>query len=53
MTLSGTENIAKNFPLRSTRVEMKIVKVIQPAEYAGMRTGPISAMVREHMEKDL
>lgn len=53
MTLSGTENIAKNFPLRSTRVEMKIVKVIQPEEYAGMRTGPISAMVREHMEKDL
>lgn len=53
MTLRGTENIAKNFPLRSTHVEMKIIKVIQPEEYAGMRTGPISAMVREYMEKDL
>ena len=36
MTLRGTENIAKNFPFRATRVEMKIVKVIQPEDYAGM-----------------
>ncbi len=53
MTLRGTENIAKNFPLRSTRVEMRVVKVISPEEYAGLRTGPISAMVREYMEQDL
>lgn len=53
MTLRGTQNIAKNFPLRSTSVDMRVVKVIQPEEYAGMRTGAISALVREQMEKDL
>ena len=53
MTLRGTQNIAKNFPLRATPVEMRVVKVISPEEYAGMRTGPISAMVREYMEQDL
>ena len=53
MTLHGPENIPKNFPWRSTRVEMRIVRVIEPEEYAGMRMGPISAMVREIMEKEL
>lgn len=53
MTLHGPENITKNFPWRSTRVEMRTVRVIQPEEYAGMRMGPISAMVREIMEKEL
>ena len=53
MTLHGPENIPKNFPWRSTRVEMRIVRVIEPEEYAGMRMGPISAMVREIMQKEL
>ncbi|MBQ9079774.1 MAG: 1-acyl-sn-glycerol-3-phosphate acyltransferase [Clostridia bacterium] len=53
MTLHGTQNIAKNFPLRSTRVDMKIVRVIEPEEFSGMRTGAISSMVREVMEQEL
>ena len=53
MTLHGPENIPKNFPWRSTRVEMRIVRVIEPEEYAGMRMGPISAMVRDIIQQDL
>ena len=53
MTVSGTENITHNFPFRPTHVDMHIVRVIQPEEYAGMRTGAISSMVRKYMEDDL
>lgn len=53
MTLHGAQNITKNFPWHSTRVEMRIVRVIESEEYAGMRMGPISAMVREIMQKEL
>lgn len=53
MTVRGTDKIAHNFPFRSTRVELRIVRVIQPEEYAGMRIGAISAMVRQCMLDDL
>ncbi len=53
MTLRGTEKISHNFPWRSTRVDARIIRVIEPEEYAGMRIGAISAMVRQIMSADL
>ncbi len=53
MTVRGTDRVKGNFPFRTTPVELRIVRVIQPEEYAGMRIGSISAMVRRCMVDDL
>lgn len=45
----NTEKIKKNFPLRSTRVEMEIVDVVYPEEYSDMNTVAISNLVRQKM----
>lgn len=53
MTTKNTEKIVKNFPLRSTKVNVKILKVYSPEEISAMRTAELSAAVRELMENDL
>lgn len=53
MTVRNTDMIARNFPLRSTHVDVRVLKVIQPEEYAGLRASAISALARECMERDL
>lgn len=53
MTVRGTDRIKNNFPFHTTTVELRIVRVIRPEEFAGMRIGEISAMVRRCMVDDL
>ena len=53
-TLQNTHNILPNaLRLKSTRVRLHLVDVIQPEGYAGMRTTDLSAMVYNMMLEDL
>lgn len=49
ITYRNTQDIKKNFPLRTTKVEMDIADVIYPEQYAELNTMAISALVREKM----
>lgn len=53
-TINGTGNLMHNFKrLRRTHVDLHLVDVIQPEQYAGMKTNEISDMVYEMMLSDL
>ena len=53
-TIQGTRQIFQNLKhLKHTDVEMHLVRVIQPEEYAGMTTVALSEMVYETMISDL
>ena len=53
-TIQGTRQIFGNLKhLKHTDVEMHLVRVIQPEEYAGMTTVALSEMVYETMISDL
>ncbi len=53
-TIQGTKNIFPNLKkLKTTPVELHLVKVIAPEEYAGMSTTQISDLVYETMIGDL
>ncbi|MCQ2771049.1 MAG: 1-acyl-sn-glycerol-3-phosphate acyltransferase [Clostridia bacterium] len=52
-TIRGTEDVKKNFPFKRTNVEVRIVKVIYPEEFADMRTTAMSNYAREFIENDL
>ena len=47
LTLDGTENIHKNFPFRTTRITIRVEKVIPYEEFEGQRTNEIGDKVRE------
>ena len=52
-TLRNTESVRKNFPFKRTVVELRVVSVIEPQEFEGLRTAAISNNVYEIMSKDL
>ncbi len=52
-TMRNTKQIHKNFPLKSTPVEMRIVKVLSYEEIKDLNTNEISQMVRKIMCDDL
>ena len=53
MTTKGTNALTKNFPFRSTQVELKILSVIEKETVASLQQEEISAMVREMIEREL
>ena len=53
MTLSGTPKIAKNFFRRRTDVYLKLAGIIDADTVASCRTGEISHIAREMVEKSL
>ena len=53
MTTKGTELISKNVPFRSTKVELKILGVIDRETLSGMEQDEISALVRGMIEDNL
>ena len=53
IALSGTEKIAKNFPLHHTDVYLTVADVIPAQEAVNMRTSEIGERVRENLLKTL
>ena len=53
ITLEGTENIHKNFPLKRTKVYMDVLKVITPDEYKGKTATELGEAVRSIMIENL
>ena len=53
MVTKGTEAISKNVPFRSTKVELKILGVIDRETVAGMEQDELSACVRAMIEEGL
>ena len=53
-TLNGTRELMSNFKkLRRTHVDLHLVDVIYPEQYAGLKTNEISDLVYEKMLADL
>ncbi len=52
-TLKGTEAVHKNFPFRTTEVELEFLSYISYPEIENQRSGEISASVREIMQSNL
>lgn len=52
-TMRNTRNIHKNFPFKSTNVEMRIIKVLTYEEIKDLNTNEISQLVRKLMCEDL
>ena len=52
-TVTGTEKIAKNFPLRRTRIRIEITEVIPADEVCKTRRPELSARIRSDMERSL
>lgn len=53
-TITGTRSIIPNvLKLKPSDVDFHLVRVIQPEEYAGMKTTELSDMVHDLMAKDL
>ena len=53
LALDGTEMIAKNYPLRSTRVTLSVAGVLTAEEVDAMSTAEIGAKVRALLEAAL
>ena len=53
LALDGTEMIAKNYPLRSTRVTLSVAGVLTAEEVDAMSTAEIGARVRALLEAAL
>ncbi len=53
VTLQGTENIHKNYPLRRTDIRLDVQEVIPVEEIVGKRTADIGARVEKIMSKAL
>ncbi len=53
VTFEGTENIAKNFPLRPTKVFMDVIKVIRSDEYSDKNSVQIGEEVRKLMSENI
>lgn len=53
VTMKDTDKVHKNFPLKTTKVYAKVVRVIEPEEYKGKRTAEISSMVHDIISEDL
>ena len=53
-TLTNTNHIIKNFlHLKPTDIDLHLIKIIQPEEYAGMTTVELGDMVYQMMAEDL
>ena len=56
-SIIGSENIAKNFPLKSTKVKFQILKVLYPSDYQGKTTKAVSDyarnLIKESIEKEM
>ena len=56
-SILGSENIAKNFPWKRTKVRFEIIKVIYPSEYQGKTTKAVSdyarQLIKESIEKGM
>ncbi len=52
-TLNGTELVHKNFPFRTTEVELEFLSYITYPEIENKRSGEISVSVREIMQSNL
>ncbi len=52
-TLKGTEGVHKNFPFRTTDVELDFLSYMPYSEIENRRSGDISASVREIMQSNL
>lgn len=53
-TLHGTTDLFRNMKrLKQTKVQLKLLQVIEPAQYEGMTTVELSGMVYRIMEADL
>lgn len=52
-SIIGSENIAKNFPWKRTKVKYQILKVIYPSEYQGKTTKAVSDYARQLMKDSL
>ena len=53
LTMKGTSMIHKNFPFKSTHVEMKCVQVLYKEDYASMNATELSDYVHDIMYKEL
>lgn len=53
LTVTGTENIHKNWLIRRTDVYIRVAEVIPPEAVAAARTGELGEKVRQIMEEDL
>ena len=56
-SILGSQNIAKNFPWKSTKVRFEIIKVIYPSEYQGKTLKAVSdyarQLIKESIEKEM
>ena len=52
-SILGSENIAKNFPWKRTKVRFEIIKVIYPSEYQGKTTKAVSDYARQLMKESI
>ena len=53
LTMTGTSNIHKNFPFKTTKVSMKCVQVLYQEDYKEMNSAELSNYVHDIMYKDL
>ena len=53
LTMKGTSNIHKNFPFKSSPVEMKCLQVLYKEDYASMNAAELSDYVHNVMYKEL
>ena len=53
LTMTGTSNIHKNFPFKTTKVSMKCVQVLYQEDYKEMNSAELSSYVHDIMYKDL
>lgn len=52
-SILGSENIAKNFPWKHSKVRFEIIKVIFPSEYQGKTTKAVSDYCRTLMQESI
>lgn len=53
VAISGTEKIHKNYPFRSSRIEVSVLDVFSTEEVQSMRTAELSDRIREKLENSL
>lgn len=53
ITVQNTENILKNFPLKSTKVKLDVLSVLYPESFESKSTHEISEEVRQMMYENL
>ena len=53
LTMKGTSNIHKNFPFKTSKIEMKVVEVLYKEDYSSMTAIALSDYVHDIMYKEL